>query len=228
MKCSTARNLISDEIDNELDSAQRRSLEEHLDSCAECRKLHEDFKKIAGTARGLKALSPSNKTWFKIASRIKEEQAGARRPVRMRQRRLFLSPRTLGWVVSTALLLLVLVGALTVGPKLWRAEKSPQQYVLSKLEEAERHHQKAIAALWEAVSAQKETLDPQLSAVFQKNLDIIDTSISDCKQAVLSQPDSIDSRNYLLAAYKEKSSLLEEMMAAGTSPVEQRDVRSIY
>ena len=130
--------------------------------------------------------------------------------------------------MSAALLLVIFVGAVTIVPRLTAPATSSQQYVVSKLEEAEHYYQKAIDALWEAISAQKESFDPQLYAVFQKNLGIIDESIMACREAVLSRPNNLDSRNYLLAAYKGKRSLLEDMMAVSASPVEQRDVGSIY
>ncbi|MGD2295271.1 MAG: zf-HC2 domain-containing protein [Candidatus Aminicenantes bacterium] len=228
MKCTAAKKMISDCIDNGLDSTQRRSLEEHLGGCVECQKLFEDFKKITVTAKGLKEFSPPDQTWFKIATQIKEKQTEALRPVRPKLKRTFLSIKSLGWAVSAALLLAIVVGAVTFGPRIWEKDASPQKFVLSKLEEAESYYKKAIESLWEAVSAQKESFDPDLFAVFQKNLKIIDDSILACREAVLSRPDNIDSRNYLLAAYKEKSELLEEMMAASTSSVDQRDVGSIY
>lgn len=229
MRCSKAKKWINLEIDGGLDTARKRSLEEHLLRCPRCRKLREDFKKIKNSAQGLPEISPGGETWFKIASRMRVSQERTESPVRLWRRRSLWSSQRLGWVAGAALLLVVAAGTFVVGPQIWKQDFSgSQKYVLSKLDEAERHYQKAIEALWEAVSSQKEEIDPQLFAVFQKNLDIIDTSIQACKEAVLSRPDSIDTRNYLLAAYKEKRNLLEEMIDVGTSPVEQRDVGSIY
>ena len=228
MRCSAAKQKISDYIDNELNPSERPLLEKHLESCAECQKLHEDFKKIKAGAQGLLEFSPSGQTWFKIASGIKEKQSEGLSPSRKRQKLFVFSPNSLGWIVSAALLLVIVVGAVFFIPRLMTPPPDSQQFVVSKLEEAEHHYQKAIDALWEAVSAQKENFDPQLYAVFQKNLNIIDESIAACREAVLSRPNSLDSRNYLLAAYKEKRALLEDMMAVGASPVEQRDGGSIY
>jgi len=228
MRCSAAKQKISDYVDNELNSTEMQLLEKHLDGCSECQKLHEDFKKIKADAKGLAEFSPSGQTWFKIASGIKEKQNEVLRPARIRQKRFVFSPSSFGWVVSAALLLVIFVGAVTIVPRLTAPATSSQQYVVSKLEEAEHYYQKAIDALWEAISAQKESFDPQLYAVFQKNLGIIDESIMACREAVLSRPNNLDSRNYLLAAYKGKRSLLEDMMAVSASPVEQRDVGSIY
>lgn len=228
MRCSAAKRKISDYVDNELNPAERQLIEEHLNGCSQCQKLHEDFKTIKAGAKGLMEFSPSGQTWFKIAAGIKEKQKAAFHPPRIRQRRLNLSPSSLGWMVSAALLLVFIVSAVIIIPRITTPAADSQQYIVSKLEEAEHYYQKAIDALWEAVSAQKENFDPQLFAVFQKNLNIIDESIAACREAVLSRPGNLETRNFLLAAYKEKRSLLEDMMAVSVSPVEQRDGGSIY
>jgi len=223
MRCSIDKQKISDLVDNELTSTESQSLKKHLEDCSECQKLYEDFNKIKADARGLAEFSPSGQTWFKIASGIKEKQNAGLHPARVGQRRHAFSVNSLGWAVSAALLLVIIVGAVTILPQLQVPVSSSEQYVVSKLEEAVIYYQKAIDALWEAVSVQEENFDPQLFAVFQKNLGIIDESISACKDAVLSRPSSLDSRNFLLAAYKEKRSLLENMMAVSASSVQQRD-----
>ena len=228
MRCSADKQKISDYVDNELNSTESQLLKKHLDGCSECQKLYEDFIKIKAEAKGLAEFSPSGQTWFKIASGIKEKQNEVLRPTRLKQRRFVFSPSSFGWVVSAGLLLVIIVGAVAIVPKLTLPAANSEQYVVSKLEEAEHYYQKAIDALWEAVSAQEENFDPQLFAVFQKNLNIIDESITACKDAVLSRPNNLDSRNYLLAAYKEKRSLLEDMMTVSASPVQQSDVGSIY
>jgi len=228
MRCSAAKQKISDYIDNELNSTEKQILEKHLEECPECQKLHEDFIKIKADAKGLAEFSPSGQTWFQIAAGIKEKQKKVIHPAPKRQRRYNFSFNSFGWVLSAVLLLVIIVGAVTIIPKLTLPATGSQQYVVSKLEEAENYYQKAIDALWEAVSDQENSFDPQLFAVFQKNLNIIDESISACREAVLSRPNNLDSRNFLLAAYKEKRSLLQDMMAVSTLPVNQSDVGSIY
>ncbi len=88
-----------------------------------------------------------------------------------------------------------------------------RSYALAKLEEAEKHYQMAIRALGEAAGSREAELDPQIAKVFQSNMKIIDISIAACKQAVLADPENIDSRKYLLAVYEEKTKLLESLMS---------------
>ena len=97
-----------------------------------------------------------------------------------------------------------------------------QQYTLAKLQEAEHHYKLAINALVEAVTAQKGELDPKMAEIFRTNLAIIDTSIDACQQAILNNPNNIESRNYLLAAYREKTNLLTQMMVVTDKPSKDR------
>jgi len=62
------------------------------------------------------------------------------------------------------------------------------------------------------VNAQENGMEPEVAEVFQVNLNLIDSSISACREAVLEDPRDIDSRNILLAAYKEKTDLLYELL----------------
>ncbi len=114
-------------------------------------------------------------------------------------------------------MLLVVVGALTLGPRFAGQASSMSQldkiqFTLDKLDEAEIHYQKAIKALAEAVEAQGRQVDPQIAQVFRTNLEIVNNSILACKQAVLSDPQNLEPRQFLLAAYKQKTDLLDMLM----------------
>ena len=62
------------------------------------------------------------------------------------------------------------------------------RFTLAKLEEAEKHYKLAIRALNEAIGSQKNGLDPQVAAVFDRNLKEIDTAIQACQNAVVKEP----------------------------------------
>jgi anti-sigma factor RsiW len=228
MKCQTARKRISEYIDGELNAAQKVSLEEHCAQCADCQKLMKDFQKITNRAKELDPHSPPENIWAKIQEKIpsQEQEVWTLPP---QKQRWFRSPR-LSYVLSAALLLVVVVGLVFIyGPRFWSGqavvpEPGSQQYTLAKLEEAEQHYQLAIKALSEAAAVQKDQLDPQVAEVFRTNLAIIDQSIASCRQAVLSNPDDIEPRKYLLAAYKEKTDLINEIMAVTDTPSPQRDL----
>jgi tetratricopeptide (TPR) repeat protein len=164
---------------------------------------------------------PSEKVWLKIRAGLtagRAEPAGrrsgdARRPA-------------LGWGlpalrtagVAAAALILVITGVV-VGLRLGRpASSAPvgpearEKYTLAKLDEAEGFYQQAIRSLSEAFAAEKGMLAPQVAELFERNLTVIDATIQACRRAVLEEPDDLDARNYLLAAYTQKITLLDSAL----------------
>ncbi|HUU52242.1 MAG TPA: zf-HC2 domain-containing protein [Candidatus Heimdallarchaeota archaeon] len=228
MKCLTAKKWISEYIDGEVDAAKKAKLDEHCTQCADCQKLLEDFQTISSSAKELDTFSPPESTWGKIQEKMTADE----------QEVLTLAPQKQGWfsiprlsyVLSAVLLVVFLSLVFIYGPRYWSGqavvpELENQQYTLTKLEEAEHHYQLAIKALNEAAMAQKEQLDPQVAEVFRTNLDLIDQSINACRQAVLTDPNDIESRKYLLAAYKEKANLLNVIMAVKDTSSPERETK---
>lgn len=92
---------------------------------------------------------------------------------------------------------------------------SPQDreaYTLAKLDEAERHYEQAVRALGEAFAAEKGALPPEVVDLFDRNLSVIDSTIQACRAAVQAEPDDLEARNYLLAAYTRKAALLDSAL----------------
>lgn len=228
MKCRTARKWISEYIDGDLNAAQKVSLDKHCARCEDCEKLMRDFQKISSRAKDLAPLSPSESTWAKIQEKMTAQEQRVWTLAPQKQSR-FSRPR-LSTVLSAAILLIVVVGLVFVyGPRFWTGqafvpEPESHEYTLAKLAEAEHHYQLAIKALSAAASAQNGRLDPQIAEVFRTNLAVIDQSIAACRQAVLNNPDNIEPRKYLLAAYKEKTDLLNEILAVKDTPSPRRDM----
>lgn len=234
MKCSKAKRLISDYIDNSLKKRLRARLEKHLNTCADCRKILEDFREIAKNARELEEITPSQDTWLKIRKRLtpEEQKILTLHPQKRTWFGYLFFPTKLKYALSAAVLLVFVASAVTIGLKYsgWNGilgKKDAMKYTLAKLDEAERHYKKAIKALWEAVSAQEGNLSVQVAEVFRKNLEIIDSSIIACREIVLQEPENIDARNFLLAAYREKVDFLQEMMELGRPSSQKKEVRKV-
>jgi hypothetical protein len=226
MKCSTAKKWISEYIDCDLDAEKKLELDKHCAQCSDCRKLLEDFRTISSSAKELDTFSPPESTWGKVQEKMTAEEQEVLKLAPRKQ--VWSSLPRLSYVLSTLLLVVFLSLVFIFGPRYWSGqavvpELENQSYTLAKLEEAEHHYQLAIKALNEAAMAQKERLDPQVAEVFRTNLELIDQSINACRQAVLSDPNDIDSRKYLLAAYKEKTDLLNEIMAVNATPTPSRE-----
>jgi len=219
MRCSKARKLVSEYIDDNLKAKQRLLLESHLEACPDCQQLLKDFQGITEKAKDLDKLTPSPESWLNIKAKLETEPQEV---ITLRPRReewfksLFYQPQ-LKYALGSALALLLIISVVTLG--LWFSrgkgivgKDDMNGYTFAKLKEAEHHYQLAIKALEEAVLVQEGEVDPLIVAVFRKNLEIINSSIISCQQALQEEPDDIETRNYLLVAYTEKVDLLNEMM----------------
>lgn len=220
MRCAKVKRRISDYVDNELDSRRISSLEQHLSLCPDCHKLFEDLQEISSGAKELDEMSPGEHVWQRIRSRIGEDQK--EQMVSIPKKPPWFAVQDFRYAVGAVALLAVIIGVMTIGPQLWNKQEiltadNQQQYTLDKLEEAERHYQLAVKALGEAAAAQKKELDPRIAEVFYAHLEVINESIEACRLAVLEDPEDLDSRNYLLAAYKKKATLLDEMINSNES-----------
>ncbi len=215
MRCASVKKMLIEYIDGNLSHKQKASIKKHLEECPDCKKLLEDFKKIADNAGKLEKHSPPKETWSKIEARLNAGQNESFTPD-LERRKWFSLP---GFRYAAAAgIVLIIAGAMILGPQYLRKEaefagfSSSQEYTLAKLKEAEKHYQQAINALGEAVAAQEKQLDPKVAEVFKTNLKIINSSISACKQAVLSNPENYEPYRYLLAVYKEKEDLLSRII----------------
>jgi tetratricopeptide (TPR) repeat protein len=104
---------------------------------------------------------------------------------------------------------------------------SGQEYALAKIQEAEQHYKLAIKALWEAVQSQKDNLDPKIAETFRINLELIDASLADCRRAVENDPRNMESRYYLLAVYKKKAELLDNMIEVSSTVPKSKESKTI-
>ena len=63
MTCEGWKDLLMGYIDGELDAEQARSLEDHLQGCAACRKELEGFRKLIAMASEIVSREPEDKLW---------------------------------------------------------------------------------------------------------------------------------------------------------------------
>ncbi len=216
MRCTTAKKWASDYVDGNLAGGRRERFQRHIEGCSDCRELVRDFQRIVDRARDLSDPSPPRATWGKIRASLEENRRWAQIPAFAGAERRPFSKWSFA-LGAASVLLVAAVALLLLGPGF--GSRSPllsqldrQQYTLNKLEEAEAHYQKAIKALAEAVAAQEDQMDAGVAEVFKTNLEIVNASIAECKQAVLNDPQDLESRRFLLAAYQEKADLLDILL----------------
>ncbi len=217
MKCAKAARWSSEYADGVLDPGKSARLERHLESCPACRELLQDFRAIARDSRKLGAPEVPTKAWTRIRALLRD---GAVVPIGDRQPAFATSPlggRRLAFAAATLALMVIAAAALFFSMRkgknlVMEGPDQQEQRTLAKLDEAERYYELAVMSLNEAIAGGKGKLSPEVTEMFEKNLEAVDVTIQACRQAVQREPDNVQARDYLLAAYKEKIVLMGDLL----------------
>lgn len=220
MNCEDLNEALVDLVDGRLDGAGQRTVERHLEGCANCRSLVEDLRSIRAAAFMLDRREPNAETWLKVKAAIAAEPAPRGRLLDMGRGRV-------NWPVwlgaAAALILATVIGLL---PLMNRAQPPHDdtaqgagadagtevtvESVTAEFEAAEKHYQKAIDDLQTIANKDTGELDPQIAAVLQKNLTVIDQAITESRAALRSQPSSANAQSGLFDALRSKVALLQQ------------------
>ncbi len=216
MNCNDFNQALVDLVDGRLDGAAQRNVERHLDVCDNCRALLTDLRTIRAAAFMLDRHEPAPSAWVRLKTAVAAEPAPTSRLLGHRSR--LVSSNWPVWLgAAAALILATLIGLL---PLMSREAEPPAgaaaetgasvESVAAEFEAAERHYQKAIDDLQTIASQDTGELDPQLAAVLQKNLTVIDQAISESRAALRSQPASTNAQAGLFDALRTKVALLQQ------------------
>jgi putative zinc finger protein len=219
---------ITDYIDETLDVRERAEIDRHLESCAACRRLVEDFREIKGVATSLDLREPPVRSWTRLERAIKLEE----RPTGARRSPVWAQPRHLAWLAAAAALVLATAvglkfmpnGARPAAPGAGNRAAQPvatdgasanaaAQSVEAELRQAEDHYEKAIKGLEQIANAEQDVFDPKTAATLQKNLAVIDQAISESRAALRAEPASEPAQESLLESFKAKMALLQDTVA---------------
>lgn len=221
MRCVKARRLISDGLDEPLRPDRAGALAGHLEGCPECRAFARDLGLIVDQAGKLPPVEPPAGAWRKIAAGVRA--AGAMSPAGETAS----GPRPGRWryALAAASLLGVVGAGIVIGLRYRRATSTADSpgrgtpaYTLAKIREAQDHYEKALAALGEAARGGPGGLEPVLADAFAQNLAGLDRTIEVCRRMVEENPEDLVFRAHLLAAYREKVSLVETIVGFGRAP----------
>jgi len=220
MKCEDLNEALVDLVDGRLDGAGQRTVERHLEGCGNCRALVEDLRSIRAAAFMLDRREPKAETWSNVKAAIAAEPAP-------RGRLLDMGRGGVNWPVwlgaAAALILATVIGLLplmnrtppphddtTQGAGGDPAPEVTVESVTAEFEAAEKHYQKAIDDLQTIANKDTGELDPQVAAVLQKNLTVIDQAITESRAALRSQPSSANAQSGLFEALRSKVALLQQ------------------
>ena len=236
MNCELSRDRLHDQIDGTLDPVLEHELEQHLTGCASCRGFAADLAAIADAAAAMPPIEAPERVWLQLAGSWRAEQGrtgtAAAAPAAPRR------SMTAWHALAAAAVLASAVGASWIA---WRATGTinpdlagPTQVLLAKpdsaaegnapaaaavesaqkdIEAAEQLYTRAIAGLEQVADAQKAQLEPQVVAMLDRNIGVIDEAITESRAAVRTSPQSVIARESLFEALRKKVSLLQDTIA---------------
>jgi anti-sigma factor RsiW len=227
MKCDDLNEALVDFVDGRLDPAAQRDIERHLEVCAQCGALVTDLRTIRAAAFMLDRREPNPAVFAALQAKIAAEP-------RPKGRLLDIGRRSFGgggrfgrgvpvWLgAAAALLLATAIGLVPLFERDRKAddhgaeatESAPAdptvESVAAEFEAAEKHYQKAIDDLQTIAKADDGELDPQVAAVLQKNLSVIDQAISESRAALKAEPTSANAQDGLFGSLRTKVALLQQ------------------
>lgn len=218
MRCRKSQEYINRAIDGELSGRERARLERHLAECPECRVLSEDLGRIVAGAGRLVTPEPSDKVWANVRTELVKARREGERIEAARPPAFWLGAPALRYAGVAALALVLVATGVVVGLRLGRGNGVPagpeagEKYALAKLDEAEGYYQKAVKALSDAFASGRGSLPAEVAEVFDRNLSVIDATIEACRRSVLEAPDDLEARDYLMAAYTQKITVLDSAL----------------
>ena len=216
MKCEDVP--IARVVDDDLDAEALQEVERHLRDCVDCRTLVGDLRTIRAAAFTLDRREPPQELIGALRARVAVERAPAR-VLAWPGLRLV---QAVGLTAAAALIVATITGVMPLlnrrGPASPTATNGPAEpstaalvdSVEADLSAAEAHYEKAIQGLEQIAKRDTDTLDPQVAAVLQKNLQVIDQAIGESRVALRSQPSSMRAQDSLFEAMRNKVALLQQ------------------
>jgi hypothetical protein len=207
---------VDDYVDGTLPVEERAAIEAHLAECAACRALADDFRAIRQAAGSLERHVPPAQVWTNIAKVVDgDRESFLSRVLRFDSRPLAIAATLILLVGGTSWFLWNRMGPAVPAPRTGAttaAASNPELEltVETELKLAEEHYQKAIAGLEQITRTESTALDPQVAAVLQKNLEVIDHAIGESRAALQTQPASDVAQESLFEALRNKVALLQD------------------
>lgn len=191
---------LSDYIDSALSGSEHKELEAHLAECDDCVAIVADLRALRRDASSLPAIDPPVHLWDSLAEKIRaRDTAWSRR--------------------SNFHSVLAAAAALVLGVSLWIAlAPSPADVddpevladmVTEEIRAAEAHYENAISGLEQIIATNEGSLPTDLNQTITENLDLIEQTIDESRNAIETNPDSSVAQESLLEAFRRKVSLLQ-------------------
>ena len=206
---------LSDYLDDELSPNERRDVEGHVATCAECAAVLDELRHVVARARTIEARPPQADLWPGIERRI--DRPGLRRFS-------FTLPQALAASVAVALLSGAIVWQVMARNRAAEAGRSAEVSRsvavvperpgdVATVSYADAQYDAAVSDLETALKNGRGRLDASTIATVEHNLQIIDQAIDQAKQALDADPANNYLSGHLVEARRRKLDLLRRATA---------------
>ncbi len=232
MNCEKCQELLSDFLDGALNHSEHAAVGAHVASCPACAVAREDFHSIiaaARDARGRLFAPPDERAlWLRVRNTIEAElneqqrvaaavaSASAAREARASFLTRLMNKR---WALSlpqlTAAVAAIVVGVsviTTIGMRRLGGGDGvkPATATMRGVRKLNQDQLVAIEYLMQRVEERKARWNPRMREAFDRNLGIIDATVSDSLKELNESPHDEISEEALNAALRDKMELLRE------------------
>ena len=215
---------LSEALDGTLPPPQAQALEDHLASCAGCRRVRAELEEVRRRARALEPAEPPRDLWLEIAPRLEAATLGdkvipmhghglAEPPTERRRLRL-----SLPQAAAAALVLALggaVAGSLVGGPAadvpVATASDPGTSAILASSDAVPPALFEELHSLEASFRADLSRLDPETRDVIVANLEIIDRAIRESVRALQSDPGSRYLQGHLGDALQRKVGYLQQV-----------------
>lgn len=213
MKHEALMARLDDYLDDRLDAATRRRVEEHLDTCASCREELAALRGLLAEVRDLpRSIEPRRDLWPDIDRRTR---AGGWRSRSIWSLRYPLAAAVIVLMGASAAVTAWLVqrgaegrSSITAGREI-TIEGSPAALVGWR--ESEQAYREAIGELLQVLEVRNEELDPAVVQLIERNLRVIDRAIEESRAALAADPTNRAIMEALSARYQAKIETLQRL-----------------
>jgi hypothetical protein len=210
MNCLECQDLLSDYLDNSLPSSTHSAVKIHLHNCCTCQDVLLDLEKIVNF--GLNLAPRSNI----VAKSLPPPNILTNNPLPTTTASFWKRRVQLSFSFTQAILLVLVVSGLwfyqssKTDPTVGVMASSESSVSLIDLDAQEAQILSATKRLTHTVKQRRASWDPELQQLFDRNLAIVETYITECKQFAAKNPKDTVAREMLLNAYQEKLRLFEQ------------------
>jgi anti-sigma factor RsiW len=207
---------LSEYLDGELAPEERRELEGHLAQCAACQATLEELRAVVARAAALEDRPPATDLWPAVAQGIGAGEPGVV-PLEPRRRRARRLAFTLPQLAAAAVALMAvsagtvwLVGARAARPPVAMRGGTAPSGVVAPAVMTPGGYDAAVRDLERVLAQNRGRLDTATVHVLERNLQLIDSAIAECRRALAADPASPYLNAHLADTMQQKLELLRQ------------------